>query len=71
MEIPLAAQSTELAFLLRKTHTVKENFADSRPQPGCHLPNSLWPGIIFPVPVPGRFGKKKNHESDKTFFYSA
>jgi len=28
----------------------------SRPQPECHLPNSPWPVIIYPVP--GGFGKK-------------
>jgi len=32
----------------------------SCPQPGCHLPNSPWPGIIYSIPVPGRFGKKKS-----------
>jgi len=36
----------------------KKVYKISRPQPGCHLPNSPWPGIIYIVPVPGRFGKK-------------
>jgi hypothetical protein len=27
-------------------YTVKKGFRFSRPQPGCHLPNSPWPGII-------------------------
>jgi len=34
------------------SYTVKKGLADSRPQPGCHLPNSPWPGIIYPIPVP-------------------
>ncbi len=27
-------------------YTVKEAFRYSRPQPGCHLPNAPWTGII-------------------------
>jgi hypothetical protein len=27
-------------------HTVKKGSRFSRPQPGCHLPNPTWPGII-------------------------
>jgi hypothetical protein len=26
--------------------TVKKGYRFSRPQPGCHQPNSPWPGII-------------------------
>ncbi len=28
------------------SYTVKKGKRFSRPQPGCHLPNSPWPGII-------------------------
>ncbi len=28
------------------TYTVKKRWRPSRPQPGCHLPNSLWAEII-------------------------
>ena len=31
---------------VKSTYTVNKGFAISRPQPGCHLPNSPWPGII-------------------------
>jgi hypothetical protein len=31
--------------------TVKKDSRFSRPQPGCHLPNTLWPGIIKLFPV--------------------
>jgi len=51
-------------------HTVKKGLSDSRPQPGCHLPNSPWPGIIYPVPVPGRFGQNKSRNL-LNFSYSA
>jgi hypothetical protein len=27
-------------------YTVKKGYRFSRPQPGCHLPNPSWPGII-------------------------
>jgi hypothetical protein len=27
-------------------YTVKKGYSVSRPQPGCHLPNSPWRGII-------------------------
>jgi hypothetical protein len=27
-------------------HTVKKGYRFSCPQPGCHLPNSPWPGIF-------------------------
>ena len=39
-------------------YTVKKGLGCSHPQPGCHLPNSSWPGIIYPVP--GRFGQIKS-----------
>jgi hypothetical protein len=34
-------------------YTVKKFYHFSRPQPGCHLPNSPWPGIskLFPARV--------------------
>jgi len=38
-------------------YTVNKGLAISCPQPGCHLPNSPWPGIIYLVPVPGRCGQ--------------
>jgi len=41
-------------------YTVKKVRQYSRPQPGCHSSNSPKPGIIYPVPVPGRFGKNKS-----------
>jgi hypothetical protein len=31
--------------------TVKKGYGFSRPQPGCHLPNSPWPGIIILLPA--------------------
>jgi len=46
--------------------TVNKGLAISRPQPGCHLPNSLWPGII--VLFPGRFGHNKSRNLVKHFF---
>ncbi len=32
-------------------YTVKKGYQFSRPQPGCHLPNSSWPGIIKLFPA--------------------
>jgi hypothetical protein len=32
-------------------HTGKKGYRFSRPQPGCHLPNSSWPGIIKLFPA--------------------
>jgi len=49
-------------------YTVNKGLAISRPQPGCHLPNSPWPGIIYPIPVPRRLGKKKSR--NLIFIYS-
>jgi len=53
-----------LAMILRESnpngYTVIKGLAISRPQPGCHLPNSPWPGIIYTIPVPGRFGQKRS-----------
>jgi hypothetical protein len=33
-------------FVLALPYTVKKGFRHSPPQPGCHLPNSPWAGII-------------------------
>jgi len=41
-------------------YTVNKGLAISRPQPGCHLPNSPWTGIIDPIPVSRRFGQQKS-----------
>jgi len=46
--------------------TVNKGLAISRPQPGCHLTNSPWPGIMYPIPVPGRFGQ--NNSGISLFF---
>jgi len=55
----------------RSSREVKKGLADSRPQPGCHLPNSpSWLGIIYPVPVPERFGQNKSRNII-IFVYSA
>jgi len=40
--------------------TVNKGQAIFRPQSECHLSNSPWPGIIDPIPVPGRFGQNKS-----------
>ncbi len=32
----------------------KKGYIFSRPRPGCHLPNSLWPGIIYLFPAAAR-----------------
>ena len=47
--------------------TVNKGLAISCPRPGRHLPNSPWPRIIYTIPVPGRFGPKKIHESPNFF----
>ncbi len=58
-----------LQSLIRKAaNTVKKGYWFSRLQPGCHLPNSPWPGIIklFPArgslvnDIPSRDGKTAN-----------
>jgi len=49
-------------------YTVNKGLAISRPQPGCHYPNSPWPGLIDPIPVPGWFGEKV--QESRNFFYS-
>jgi len=54
-------------FSWRRAYTVNKGLGISRPQPGCHLPNFPWPGIIDPIPVPGRFGKKIQ---ESKIFYS-
>jgi hypothetical protein len=33
------------------TYTVKKVYRFSRPQPGCRLPNSPWPGIVKLFPA--------------------
>ncbi len=43
----------------------KKKFNDSCPQPGCHLSNSFWPGIIIPrksliIDIPAGDGKIAN-----------
>jgi len=47
-------------WLGRNPLTVNKGLVISCPQPGFHLPNSPWTGIIYLIPVPGRFGKKKS-----------
>jgi hypothetical protein len=45
--------STRILLALSRTHstcTVKKGLPFSRPQPGCHLPNSPWTGIIYLFP---------------------
>jgi hypothetical protein len=36
---------------LKVDHTVKKGYCFFRLQPGCHLPNSPWPGIIKVFPA--------------------
>jgi hypothetical protein len=38
---------------LEDGYTVKKGSRFSRPQTGCHLPNSPWPGIIKLFPARG------------------
>jgi hypothetical protein len=58
-------------------HTVKKAFRYFRPQPGCHLPNSPWAGIIkydVIIPAQGEFGKRHpgwGGNIEKIFFYVA
>ena len=54
----------------RLLYTVNKDSAISCPQLGCHLQNSPWPGMIYPISVPGRFGKKKSRNLVTQFFYS-
>jgi len=49
---------TRYGYLQSLYYTVNKGLAISCPQPGGHLPNSPWPGIMYPFPVPGRFGQK-------------
>jgi hypothetical protein len=46
-----AGQQEKFETCRRISYIVKKAFRFSRPQPGCHLPNSAWPGInkIFPA----------------------
>ncbi len=56
------------AFLKNWLYTVKKGLRFSRPQPGCHLPNSPWAGVIkfFPAreslvsDIPAGNGKTDN-----------
>jgi len=48
-------------------YTVKKASRYYRSQPGCHLPNSPWPGIIYPIPVPERFGQNKSRNLVEKF----
>ncbi len=60
------------SFLRNSPYTVKKGYRFSRPQPGCHQPNSPWPGIIKFFPgreslvsdIPTGDGENDN------FFYS-
>jgi hypothetical protein len=47
--------------VFRWDHTVKKGERFSRPQSGCHLPNSPWPGIIS---IPGVFPARESLVSD-------
>ncbi len=38
-------------FFFKLHHTIKKGQRFSRPQPGCHIPNSPWPGIIKLFPA--------------------
>jgi len=63
------SQKLFLSFLDQTEYTVNKGLAISCPQPGCHLPNSPWPGIICPIPAPERFGQRKSRNL-AIFFYS-
>ena len=49
-------------------HIVNKGLAISRPQPGWHLPNSPWPGIMYPIRVPGGLDKKV--QEFRNFFFT-
>jgi len=49
-------------------YSVIKGLVDSRPQAGCHLPNSHWPEMIYPVTVPGRFGQNKSRNLVKNVY---
>jgi len=38
----------------------KKGSGDSCPHPRCHLQYFSWPGEIYPIPVPGKFGQNKS-----------
>jgi hypothetical protein len=46
----LCKNSDFLGCLNRVLYTVKKGYRHSRPQPGCHLPNSPWAGITKLLP---------------------
>jgi hypothetical protein len=54
----------KINFLEDIIYTVKKGLPFSRPQPGCHKPNSPWPGIIYLFPA------RESLVSSLTFFYS-
>jgi hypothetical protein len=41
----------KLAFRENWVYTVRKGYRFSCPQPGCHLPNSPWPGMILLFPA--------------------
>ena len=48
----------EILHIARTMYTVEKAFRHSRPQPGCHLPNSPWAGKNYLIiPAQGEFGK--------------
>ncbi len=49
--IRLAGFAAQRAQCCRIPYTVKNGYRFSRPQPGCHFPNSPWPGIIKLFPA--------------------
>ncbi len=71
-ELPLLLYS-QFSKKYRCARTVIKGLQFSRPQPGCHLPNSLWLGIIKLIParkslvndIPAGDGRTAN------LFYSA
>ncbi len=56
----------------REVYTVKKSLTFSCPQPGCHLPNSPWSGIIkiFPRQVVWYVTSWLRTEKPQNFFYS-
>jgi hypothetical protein len=50
--VPLSCRSN-----LAGRYTVKKVSGFSRPQPGCHLPNSPWQGNTLIIPAQGEFGQ--------------
>jgi len=44
--VPISEKLQDPESTEQSGYTVKKGLADSRPQPGCHLPKSPWPGRI-------------------------